>query len=290
MQGTVEKLKVMIGEVISSADQVAHTASQLSASSKQVADGSQHQSEATSAMASAVEEMTVSIDQVSDNAQKARDASLLSGDMSAQGGEVIQDAVLEMGKIEESVKGFFNIIQSLEQKSNEISAIVNVIKEIADQTNLLALNAAIEAARAGEQGRGFAVVADEVRKLAERTGKSTQEIAAMIEKIQSGTREAASSIENGVTRVSSGVALANKAGESITQIKHEAAQVVQVVSDISDALKEQSMASNDIAKNVERIAQMTEENNAAVLQSAAAANHLEQLATALHSSISHFKI
>jgi len=188
------------------------------------------------------------------------------------------------------VKGFSNIIQSLEQQSNEISAIVNVIKEIADQTNLLALNAAIEAARAGEQGRGFAVVADEVRKLAERTSKSTQEIGTMIDKIQNGTREAVTNIESGVTTGISGVALANKAGESITQIKAEAANLAQVVSDISDALKEQSIASNDVAKNVEKIAQMTEENNTAALQSANSANYLEKLASSLHVSISHFKI
>jgi methyl-accepting chemotaxis protein len=241
-------------------------------------------------MAASLEEMTVSINHVTDNAQTARDASLHSGEMSELGAKVIHDAVLEMGKIEVSVKGFSSIIQSLELQSNEISAIVNVIKEIADQTNLLALNAAIEAARAGEQGRGFAVVADEVRKLAERTGKSTQEIATMIGKIQSGTKEAVTSIENGVSTVISGVALANKAGDSITQIKAEAANVAQVVSEISDSLKEQSLASNDVAKNVEKIAQMTEENNAAVLQSSTAANHLEQLASSLHSSISHFKI
>ncbi len=290
MQNMVNKMKNMIGEVMASADQLSKTASQLSVSSKQVANGSQQQSEATSSMAASLEEMTVSINQVTDNALSAREASLHSGEMSEQGAGVIHDAVLEMGKIEVSVKGFSSIIQSLEQQSNEISAIVNVIKEIADQTNLLALNAAIEAARAGEQGRGFAVVADEVRKLAERTSKSTQEIGSMIEKIQSGTREAVTSIESGVSTVISGVALANKAGDSITQIKAEAAHVAQVVSDISDALKEQSIASNDVAKNVERIAQMTEENNAAVLQSSSAANHLEQLATSLHSSISHFKI
>ena len=252
MQNMVNKMKNMIGEVMASADQLSKTASQLSVSSKQVANGSQQQSEATSSMAASLEEMTVSINQVTDNALSAREASLHSGEMSEQGAGVIHDAVLEMGKIEVSVKGFSSIIQSLEQQSNEISAIVNVIKEIADQTNLLALNAAIEAARAGEQGRGFAVVADEVRKLAERTSKSTQEIGSMIEKIQSGTREAVTSIESGVSTVISGVALANKAGDSITQIKAEAAHVAQVVSDISDALKEQSIASNDVANRLLR--------------------------------------
>ena len=242
MQNMVGKLKAMITEVSTSADQVASTATQLSASSSQVASGSQQQSESASSMASAIEEMTVSIDQVSENAQKARDASRHSGEMSAQGTEVIQNAAAEMAKIEGSVQQFSQIIESLERQSGEISAIVNVIKEIADQTNLLALNAAIEAARAGEQGRGFAVVADEVRKLAERTGISTQEIATMIGKIQSGTRSAVASIESGVAQVSSGVALANQAGQSITGINAEAALVAQVIEDISDSLREQSIA------------------------------------------------
>lgn len=290
MQNMVGKLKAMISEVSSSANQVSSTASQLSASSVQVANGSQQQSESASSMASAVEEMTVSIEQVSENAQKARDASKHSGEMSAQGAEVIQNAAAEMMKIEDSVKQFSQIIESLEQQSGEISAIVNVIKEIADQTNLLALNAAIEAARAGEQGRGFAVVADEVRKLAERTGTSTQEIATMIEKIQSGTRSAVASIESGVAQVGSGVALANQAGQSITEINAEAALVAQVVEDISDSLREQSIASNDIAKSVEKIAQMTEENSAAVQQSASAARHLEQLASSLQNTIGRFKV
>ncbi|MBY0579362.1 MAG: methyl-accepting chemotaxis protein [Burkholderiales bacterium] len=290
MRNMAARLKEMISEILGSADQVSSTAAQLSAASGQVADGSRQQSEAASAMASAVEEMTVSIDQVSGNAQNARNASRHSGEMSEQGAAVIQNAVTEMAKIEGSVKESSQIIEALEQQSGEISAIVNVIKEIADQTNLLALNAAIEAARAGEQGRGFAVVADEVRKLAERTTTSTQEIAAMIEKIQIGTREAVNSMESGVSRVSSGVALASQAGQSITQIKDEATLVAQAVSDISDSLKEQSAASNDIARNVERIAQMTEENSMAVQQTASAAQLLEQLASSLQATVGRFRV
>ena len=290
MKQMQEKLKEMVAEVLAGADQVSGTATQLAASSSQVADGSRQQSEAASSMAAAVEEMTVSIDQVSESAHEARNASSHSGELSEQGAGVIQNAVSEMAKIEGSVKESSQIIAALEEQSGEISAIVNVIKEIADQTNLLALNAAIEAARAGEQGRGFAVVADEVRKLAERTTKSTQEIAGMIEKIQVGTRDAVASMESGVAQVSSGVALANQAGHSITQIKTEAARVAQVVGDISDSLKEQSVASNDIAKNVERIAQMTEENSAAVQEASTAALHLEQLAVSLQNTIGRFRV
>ncbi len=284
------RLKDMIAGILADAGQVSSTATELAASSGQVAESSRQQSEAASSMAAAVEEMTVSIGQVSENAHEARALSRRSGELSEQGAGVIQNAAAEMTQISDSVKQSSQIIAALEQQSGEISAIVNVIKEIADQTNLLALNAAIEAARAGEQGRGFAVVADEVRKLAERTSKSTQEIAGMIEKIQGGTHSAFASMEGGVARVSNGVTLANEAAGSITQIKTEAARVVQVVGDISNSLKEQSVASNDIAKNVEKIAQMSEENSAAVQETAKAAQHLEQLATSMQNTIGRFKV
>ncbi|MHB1619357.1 MAG: methyl-accepting chemotaxis protein [Sulfuricella sp.] len=284
------RLKEMIAGILADADQVSSTATELAASSSQVAESSRQQSEAASSMAAAVEEMTVSIDQVSENAHEARTLSKRSGELSEQGAGVIQNAATEMSQISDSVKESSQIIATLEQQSGEISTIVNVIKEIADQTNLLALNAAIEAARAGEQGRGFAVVADEVRKLAERTSKSTQEIAVMINKIQGGTHSAFASMESGVARVSNGVTLANEAAGSITQIKTEAARVVQVVGDISNSLKEQSVASNDIAKNVEKIAQMSEENSAAVQETANAAQHLEHLATSMQNTIGRFKV
>jgi methyl-accepting chemotaxis protein len=290
MQNMVVNLKKMISEILTGADRVSSTAEQLSASSSQVAEGSRQQSAAASSMAAAVEEMTVSIDQVSSNANEARNATGHSCELSGQGAQVIHSAVAEMAKIEGSVQQSSQIIKALEAQSGDISAIVNVIKEIADQTNLLALNAAIEAARAGEQGRGFAVVADEVRKLAERTAKSTQEITSMIEKIQGGTREAVNSMENGADRVTSGVALANQAGQSISQIETEASRVAQVVVAISESLKEQSTASNDIAKNVEIIAHMAEENSSAVQQTAEAAQHLEKLASSLQSAIGHFKV
>ena len=290
MKNTVNKLREMMGSIRSSADSVSNTATQLSVGATQVAEGSRAQSEAASSMAASIEELTVSIDQVTDNAQSAKNASIHSGQISEHGVEVIQKAVAEMGEIETSVKVSSQTIESLEIQSNEISAVVNVIKEIADQTNLLALNAAIEAARAGEQGRGFAVVADEVRKLAERTGKSTQEITTMIANIQSGTKNAVLSMEQCVVRAGGGVGLASQAGDSITEIKTEAALVVQEIGSISDSLREQSMASRDIAKNVERIAQMAEENSAAVQQTADAAHHLEHMAVSLQTNVSYFKI
>lgn len=195
-----------------------------------------------------------------------------------------------MSNIAQTVSQSSDVIEALEQKSAEISAIVSVIRDIAGQTNLLALNAAIEAARAGEQGRGFAVVADEVRKLSERTGESTREIAGMIASIQSGTRSAVASMETGVRQVGQGVTLANRAGQSITGIKISAAGVVHAVSEISLALKEQSAASNEVAINVARITEMSEENSEATRQTAEAAQRLAVLAGSLELAVGHFSV
>jgi methyl-accepting chemotaxis protein len=279
----------MVAGIGTSATQVGRAARDLAQASQSVAEASSRQSEATSATAAAVEEMTVGIGQISSSASEAHSLSAHSEELSRQGSEVIHGAAAEMDKIADSVEGSSTIIATLEQQSNEISAVVNVIKEIADQTNLLALNAAIEAARAGEQGRGFAVVADEVRKLAERTTASTQEIAITIEKIQGGTKDAVQSMVSGVERVRSGTALAQQAGASIVEIESEAQRVAGVVNDITYSLKEQTSASNEIARNIEHIASMVEENNAAAAKAAVAAQQLEQLAEGLAQSIGSFR-
>lgn len=276
--------------VLENVARVSDSVGGLAASSSQVASSSAQQSEAASAMAASVEQMTVSISHVSDSAQDALALSRKSGELSAQGGEVIHRAVDEMNQIAGTVRQASAAIDSLGQQSDQITSVVQVIKEVADQTNLLALNAAIEAARAGEQGRGFAVVADEVRKLAERTTKATEEIAAMVNSIQESARSAVTTMDNAVERVGSGATLAQQAGEAINQIRSGAEQVVHVVNDITSALAEQSVASNDIASHVERVAQMTEENSAAAGEAARSAEHLQQLAGEMRSAVSRFKI
>jgi len=283
-------LQQTLGQVLDSVAKVSDAAQSLSASSGQVAASSSSQSEATSSMAAAIEQMTVSINHVSDSAHEALDISRKSGKLSTEGGEIINKAAAEMSQIEETVRHTALAIEELGQQSNQISSIVQVIKDVADQTNLLALNAAIEAARAGEQGRGFAVVADEVRKLAERTTNATEEITQMIGTIQHSAHAAVSTMSTAVDQVSSGVALANQAGSSIVQIKDGAEQVVGVVNDISSALAEQSSASNDIAAQVEKVAQMTEENSAAAAETSSAANNLQELASHMRATVNRFKI
>ncbi len=280
----------LLRNVQAGADQVLAASHHMAESSSQITQSTESQSEAASSMAAAIEQMTAGIDHISKNAVDANVISNDAGKLSAEGGEIVNTVVDEIRKIAQSVNDSANIIDELGRQSDQISAIVNVIKEIADQTNLLALNAAIEAARAGESGRGFAVVADEVRKLAERTTKSTQEISSMIAAIQSGTQSAVASMRDGVTRVNDGVQLATQAGEAMSQIQGNAGQVVSTVADISTALREQSAASTEIAKNVEHIAQMAEENNTVVLESAHTAHELERLAEGLQTEIRRFRV
>jgi len=284
-----DKLREVADGISSGAQQVSSAARQLASTTVQVSHSIEAQSSAASSMSAAVEEMTVSIGQVSENAEEAKNSSMSSNNLSGQGSTIILRAVDEIGKISESVSQSSTMIQELERQSTQISGIASVIKDIADQTNLLALNAAIEAARAGEQGRGFAVVADEVRKLAERTTQSTHEISSMILTIQEGTRTAVESMETGVTLVNNGTSLANQAGAAIREIQESSSHVVEVVNDISSSLREQRSASEDIAQNVEKIAQMVEENSAAAKETASAAQNLENLAEAMARTASWFK-
>ena len=272
------------------AEQLAEAARHLAASAQQASESSAKQSEAATSMAAAVEQVTVSISQVSDSASNARNLANETGGLSTEGKSLVQGTVGEINRIAESVGRSSRVIQTLGEHSIRISSIINVIKEIADQTNLLALNAAIEAARAGEQGRGFAVVADEVRKLAERTASSTQEIATMINAIQHGTESAVHGMDDGNIQVREGVQMAAKAEESMAHIEDSSKMVLSAVGDISSALREQTSAIEQIAGSVEKIAQMTDENSGAVKAVSEAASQLENLATQLKSSVGQFVV
>ncbi len=285
-----EAVNQTVRNVRMNADSVAQASERTAASSGQISRSSQSQSEAASSMAAAVEETTVGIDHISSNARDANEISEQSGELSRQGGDLVQTVVAEMGEIARAVSTSANAVEELGRRSDEISSIVEVIKEIADQTNLLALNAAIEAARAGEQGRGFAVVADEVRKLAERTSNSTQQISAMIGAVQQETRSAVDAMKLGVKKVDLGVELSMQAGQKMAEVRTGASRVVDAVREISDALREQATASSDIARNVETIAQMAEENSAAVKENHSTAEQLQKLADGLRCEVSRFKV
>ena len=290
----VQSSKVLLGSIIdhitSVADHIDDRAKHLTESMSNVERSSQSQSEAASNMASAVEEMSGSIHQVADNTNEVRVISENSMVLANHGKDVVQQVVSDMSSITQAVVNTAKTIQELGVKSDQIQDIVKSIKEIADQTNLLALNAAIEAARAGEQGRGFAVVADEVRNLAEKTRKSTQEIASMTEEIRESTSLAVAEVEATVDKVRSGAQLAIKAGENIVEINEGASRVLSGVEDISSSIKEQSQASREIAANVEKVAQMSEMTSAAVNDVAITVQKLEQLSETLEETVSHFRV
>ena len=283
-------LRKMVSDLQQNADGISSAAQQLATSSSQVATATSAQSEAASSMAAAVQEMTVSVGQVADRAGEAHGITATTGTLSAQGHAIIERTAEEMHAIAEIVGTAAEEIQAMGAKSELISGIVRVIKDVAEQTNLLALNAAIESARAGEQGRGFAVVADEVRKLAERTAGATMEISNMIGDVQASASSAVTSMRNTVARVEQGVGMARQARESMTGISSGAQSVVAAVSEISNALVEQNAASTEIAENVEKIAQMSEENGAATQDVAATAQHLETLATAARLAVARFAV
>jgi methyl-accepting chemotaxis protein len=280
----------LVRNVQKSAQDVTAAAQHVGQANARIEQSSSQQSDAASSMAASVEEMAVGIDHIKQNAEDAHAVGNQSGELSRSGSEMMQGMIKEIERISGAVNDSAGRIEELGQHSKQISAIVNVIKDIADQTNLLALNAAIEAARAGEQGRGFAVVADEVRKLAERTGKSTAEITAMVDAIQQGTTLAVESMKQGVERVSSGVDGARRASDAMSQIRSGSEKVVVAIGEISLSLREQSVASGDIARNVEQIAQMAEQNSMQVSDSANSARELEQLANTLEAEIRRFRV
>jgi methyl-accepting chemotaxis protein len=287
---SVANMRTMLEQVIESSSAVASASAEISSSTEQMAAGAQEQTSQAGEVASAVEEMTKTILENSKNASTTAETAKQAKHAAEQGGKVVEETVVGMKRIAEMVKKSAGTVQELGKSSDQIGEIISVIDDIADQTNLLALNAAIEAARAGEQGRGFAVVADEVRKLAERTTKATKEIAGMIKKIQEDTRGAVSSMEEGTRQVDEGIQLADKAGEALREIVEISQKVTDMVTQIAAASEEQSSASEQISKNVEAISAVTQETAQGTQQIARAAEDLNRLTENLQQLVSRFRL
>jgi len=207
-----------------------------------------------------------------------------------RGGEIVSSSIQGMESVSNRIQESAGRIQSLGQRSQEIGDIIGVIEDIAEQTNLLALNAAIEAARAGEQGRGFAVVADEVRKLAERTGKATKEITTVIESVQHGTNEAVHSMEAGTQEAHSGMALAREAGVRLTAIVNGVQRVVDMIQMFAQSTQQQSQVSGELSSSIQQVAKLSQENEGHVQGVAAATQQFADLAADLETSLKRFTL
>ena len=251
MHAMQQKLHEIIHHIKYSADTVSDSANEIASASQQAASGSELSSSLAASMAAAIEQMTVGIGQLANNSHGATQATGQAGVQAKHGDELIAQVVGEVSSIANAVDEASRVIESLGQNSDRISVVVQVIKDVADQTNLLALNAAIEAARAGEHGRGFAVVADEVRKLAERTAHATLEIGETIDKLQYSSNAAVDSMHVISTRARQGVKLAASAGEMIAHVNHHTRTVIDTVSAMSAELEQQRVVSGDVAASVE---------------------------------------
>ena len=285
-----ESVTRILTDVTEAVQAAASASNQISSSTEEMAAGAQEQTSQTTEVASAVEEMTRTILDTTKNSAAAAESARHAGAIAREGGKVVNLTIEGMNKVAEVVRDSATMVQALGKSSNQIGEIVQVIDDIADQTNLLALNAAIEAARAGEQGRGFAVVADEVRKLAERTTKATKEIAVMIRQIQKDTEGAVVSMNQGTVEVEKGKDLADKAGKALTEIISGSQEVVDMVAQVAAASEEQSATAEQISKNIEGINNVTQESAQGVQQIAHASEDLNRLTMNLQELISRFKI
>lgn len=286
----VDRLAVVLTKVVEMTQRVGFSAMQLSTNAEQISKGTQNQNVQVMQVASAIEEMGATVVEVAKNASQAAEFAKKASEMAVNGGNVVGRTVEGMRDIARSVEESAGTIEELGKSSDQIGEIITVINDIADQTNLLALNAAIEAARAGEHGKGFAVVADEVRKLAERTTKATKEIKEKIELIQEKTAGAVEAMKSGRKNVETGVGFASEAGESLKAIVEMVKSVSDMIQQIAAAQEQQSAAAGEVSANMEIISTVTKEASASVLESSNAAGELSKIASELQAVTGQFKL
>jgi methyl-accepting chemotaxis protein len=286
----IEKLHGIISHVAQTTTQVATAASQVHSTAEQMATSSEEVTAQASSIATAGEEMAATSGDIAQNCQYAAEGSKQANEGAMTGAKVVEETISVMNSIAERVKKSAKTVESLGSRSDQIGEIVGTIEDIADQTNLLALNAAIEAARAGEQGRGFAVVADEVRALAERTTRATREIGEMIKAIQSETRSAVVAMEEGVNEVAKGTEKAAKSGEALEQILEQINSVTSQIHQVATAAEEQTATTSEISNNMHQITEVVHQTSIGAQQSAAAADNLSRLSGELQQLVQQFKL
>ncbi|HSC80412.1 MAG TPA: methyl-accepting chemotaxis protein, partial [Chitinolyticbacter sp.] len=286
----IEQLRQMFQDIQRETSKLTEGVSGINQVVGQLSGDAERLSDLAASNAATIEQITVSISHIAENANDASTLVNATGALSGQSASTVREVANEVGKSALEVEELAGLLDGLSRRSQDISGIIQVIKEIADQTNLLALNAAIEAARAGEQGRGFAVVADEVRKLAERTSQATVEITGMIEGVRRESEAAVNNMQKTHDAVQSGVALSNTAAEKIAHIRENMDDVVRKMGEIAHATREQQDATTAMAQSAENITNQMHESDAALRQATSAVNQLNQLANFLQQLFGKFKL
>jgi methyl-accepting chemotaxis protein len=290
MRTMVESLRDLVSQTVNISMNIASASSQLHATSDQIATGAEEVAAQTSTVATASEEMASTSAEIASNCTNAAESSRRTSESASTGAAVVQETIVGMGKIAERVKQTAATIDALGTRSEQIGEIIGTIEDIADQTNLLALNAAIEAARAGEQGRGFAVVADEVRALAERTTKATKEIGSMIKAIQSETGEAVRSMEEGVSEVEKGAVSSEKSGESLREILDRINEVTMQINQIATAAEQQTATTSEITSNIHQVTEVVHQSARGAEETSAAAAQLAEQSQQLQNLVGKFRV
>jgi methyl-accepting chemotaxis protein len=285
-----ETLRNLISGVRDGVTQIASAAEELSAVTEQTSVGVNSQKVETDQVATAMHEMTVTVQEVARNAEQASQVAATADGEAREGDKVVGEAIVQIERLAEEVVRSTEAMTRLQQESNKIGSVMDVIKAVAEQTNLLALNAAIEAARAGEAGRGFAVVADEVRGLAQRTQKSTEEIEGLVAGLQSGTEQVASIMSNSRSLTDSSVALTRNAGVSLGNITRTVSHIQSMNQQIAAAAEQQSAVADEISRSIVNVRDVSEQTAAASAETAASSVELARLGNQLQMMVSHFKI
>ncbi len=285
-----EKFNALIQQIISAANQLTSASEEVSSVASESASNVERQRHETDQVATAINEMTATVQEVANNAGNAASAATNADNEARSGKSIVENTSQVIAKLAHEIENAAGVINEVEQDSENIGGVLDVIKGIAEQTNLLALNAAIEAARAGEQGRGFAVVADEVRTLASRTQESASEIESMIDKLQTGSHDAVEVMEKSREQAQAGVERANEAAQALDAINRAVTTITDMNTQIASAAEEQSAVSEEINRNVTSISQISEQTASGSEQTTHSANELAQLASELQNLVKQFKI
>jgi twitching motility protein PilJ len=286
----VEALRSLVTTINETAVQVAAAAQETQATAMHLAEAAEHQAQQITSASAAINEIAVSIDEVSKNSAESADVAQRSVQIAAKGAEVVRQTIQGMDSIRDQIQETSKRIKRLGESSQEIGSIVELINDIAEQTNILALNAAIQAASAGEAGRGFAVVADEVQRLAERASNATKRIETLVQTIQSDTNEAVSSMEQTTAEVVAGARLAEDAGLALGEIEKVSNDLADLIQNISEAARQQSAAATNISATMNVIQEITTQTSVGASQTAESIGNLAQLAADLRRSVADFKL